>query len=281
MIRSALLVLLVALAGCSDAPAPAPAPQDPTAIIQGFVFDAALRPVDGAVVLLGGTGITDTTDAQGAYRIEAPGAQPVYALRVTAPGFHDATATLQSPAPSPRFTHNVTLARLPVQEPFHETQPWTGNLACAWFAQAQHSHGGPGDPGSHNSNDCSQGTNDDVRLFDLKPGVRNAVVELRWEPNAIISDRLAVFVEGPGVDGGDDALFYFNEGTSPLRATISQLQANTFYRDDGGPVRVTVKIGAPEDDVAAGVAINQEFDLFLTAFYVLPGSAEFSIEDAA
>lgn len=274
--KAAPLLLAVLLAGCTDAPAPV-VEEVPVARIAGTVFDVTFRPIEGALVSLGGTELFSITDSDGAFFIEAPAGAPVYALRIEAFGFHDATLVLEPNSTTPRFDEDITLVRLPVAQPFQETQPWTGNLACSWFAQAQHSHGGPGDPGAHNANDCSSGTNDEVWTFDLKPGVRNVVIEAHWEPNSIASDRLAIFVEGPGLDNGGDALFYFNEGPTNLRAGISQLQANTYYREEGGEVRVTVKIGAPEDDIAAGVAINQEFTVYATAFYVLPGPSDYSI----
>ncbi len=273
----ALLWVLTALAGCA-ADAPAQEPEGPpVATIAGYVMDAALRPVEGAVVVLGGAGLSDRTDSDGFFEIVTEGAQEVYGLRVTAPGFIARSVALQSAEASPVFDERIVLERIPEQTPYHDTLPFRGNIACSFFAQAQHSHGGPGDPGAHNSNDCSQGTNDEVWTFPVGPGVRNVVIEVFWEPNSVLSERMALFVEGPNVGPEGDVLFYFNEGPSGVRATISKLQASTYYQGEGGEVRVTVKIGAPEEDVAAGAAVNQPFEVFATAFYVLPGPSDFSV----
>lgn len=268
------LVCALALAGCVDSVPTAVTPE--TTVIQGHVFDGSLNPVAGALVALGGSNATTTTDGVGGFQLEFEDRPEVAVLEVAAPGFFERKHIVAIENGVFRFNATITLDRVPVVVPFHETQHWEGNLACTWFAQAEHSHGGPGDPGSHNANDCSQETNDEVWVTQLKPGVRNAVIELQWTGNTLLSERLAIFVEGPGMDNGADALFFFNEGTSTLRANIGQLQASTHY-DEGGPVRITVKIGAPEDDVAAGIAINQSFDVFLSAFYVLPGDSDFTV----
>lgn len=79
--------------------------------------------------------------------------------------------------------------------------------------------------------------------------------------------------------GDQDAVLARVEGGSILKAQVSQLQAAKYF-PAGGTVRVTVSPGpkVEQEEISSGasVALQQDFDLIETAFYIDPPSPTFS-----
>lgn len=271
----AVMVAVVSLAGCvEDEPAPTPM----VTVLEGVVVDPAIAPVEGASVQLLGTGQNDTTDAQGRFRIEVPDAlreHPV--LRVSMVGFQDVSHV----HPTTLVPGSVTEVRIDLHyaspdTPYRHDLPFNGIIACSALVVVGHNHGG----NSHEDDDircADETTSDDVWEFDVAPGIKNVVVEVAWDADSIASEYLSMTIEGVGVADGEDEQFFFVEGTSPLRGTVSRLQSQVYFEEDGGTVRVTVQVAGPESDAVVSAALNQEFRAVASLFYVEPGPSDFSL----
>lgn len=139
--RALLVVAMLGLAGCSDAPAPSDEDEsfddvelkasDTTGVIRGIVIDAAITPVAGATVTVIGNSVETTTDEQGRFFFESLD-QGTYFLHVEKPGY----ATVQQSAEvaagvaSPPII-KVLLQRVPGTEPFVLSLSFVGYIGCA------------------------------------------------------------------------------------------------------------------------------------------------------
>jgi hypothetical protein len=107
-----------------------------TGVIRGFVVDEAVSPIDGAKVLVEGTGRTTESNDAGAFAVDGlhPG---VYLLEVSKPGFADATVgvTVVAGDSEPDFV-KVGLVRVPGTEPYVVAMNQEGYLWCAYMVQS-------------------------------------------------------------------------------------------------------------------------------------------------
>lgn len=236
-------------------------------MIQGWVSDDAQVPVAGAAIRLVGHPHNATTGADGGYQIRGLPDAELLTFVVETDAHEPASATVQQRFAGERFTVNFTLARAPDQAPFVEVLEFTGFLSCGFIAQVGHDHGQ--NPHNHTSYDCGGGnlTQDNVWLLPLKAGVTAGVFEVFWEPGTPLAENLVIFVEGAGVDDGADVFFSFYEGRSGMKGTISRLQAAQYYGESDGLVRFTILPGAPEQEVAVGAHINQQYEVIASLFY--------------
>lgn len=164
---SAICVLALVLAGCSDAPAPAdeillesggdgadtltggeaPTEQPPQAgqrgYVAGHVVNDALYPVEGATVDLPGMDDTATTLEDGAFSFADLWPGP-YRVTATAPGHRSAEAIVEVVADE-IVKLRFVLQRVAPPSPYHETQSFTGFAEVAppdappsatWFCQS-------------------------------------------------------------------------------------------------------------------------------------------------
>lgn len=95
----------------------------PAGDLKGHVLDEALRPVQGAKVVLPGLGLERRTDENGAFAFVdlLPGP---YFLQADATGFLPLNATVDV-AEATISQVRILLVRAPVEDPFHETQKFT------------------------------------------------------------------------------------------------------------------------------------------------------------
>lgn len=274
----ALMVSALVLAGCVEE-TPVPTPE--VTVLEGVVVDPALAPVPGAMVLLVGSSRSNVTDDQGRFRFQISDAHlehPV--LRVTMDGFQDFSHVVPEALSPGSSTHvRLGLSYASPDEPYRHDLPFNGIIACSALAVVGHNHGG----NAHEDDDikcAAEGTSDDVWEFDVAPGIKNVVIEVAWEPDTMAAEYLSMTIEGVGVDDDEDVQFYFVEGTSPLRGSVSRLQSAVYFEEEGGTVRLSVQVAGPESDVVASAAINQEFRAIASMFYVKPGPSDFSLTDA-
>ncbi len=276
-----LLVAVMLLAGCT-APDDDVAPDETDgASIRGLVVNPALLPMEGARVQILGTSLENTTNADGTFHFDdVPLRSEPPILLVRLDGYRDLTHALPEPLqPGDDHEIRVELQYAAIDEPYREHMPFNGFIACSALVAAGHSHGGADH--EDDQTDCSANApSDDVWEFQVDAGVENVVIEVAWDADTQAAEYLSMTIHGVGVDDGNDIKFYFTEGTSPLRGVVSQLQADTYYRE-GGAVRVSIAVAGPDSDYVVSAAVNQQFQVIASAFYVEPGPSDYSIANAS
>lgn len=276
-----LLAATMILAGCT-APEEVESTDAPAgAILAGVVLDPVIAPVEGARVQILGTQLENVTDAEGRFHFDdvPPRSEPPILL-VRMDGFRDLTHALDAPVQDgDRHELRLDLQYAAIDEPYREHLPFNGFIACSALVAAGHSHGGADH--EDDQTDCSgDAPSDDVWEFTLDAGVENVVIEVVWDADTVAAEYLSMAIHGVGVEDGNDVKFYFEEGTSPLRGVVSQLQADTYYKE-GGTVRLSVAVAGPDSDYVVSAAVNQEFQAIASMFYVEPGPSDYSIANAS
>jgi len=274
-LRAAVLVALL-VAGCATEP---PEPPPPATTLHGWVRDAALHPVPGAEVGLvhaanGTPGPATVTDADGHYAFgDVPDGDLL--LHASAVGYGSSSLAL-TPVPGAPHLRNLTLQREPAPRP-PEVLRFQGFIDCSGFVAAGHGHGG-GDPEGEDTVSCSAGGDAHVWDLELPPDVAGLLLEIAWDPGTQLAENLLVLVHH--VDDGTEDVIGFGEGPSVLRVGIARLVLEDRYAA-GGLLRVDVQIGGGPDqeDVAAGLAFQQPFDVYASLFYDAPPPVGYAFVD--
>ncbi len=301
---TALLLLTVALAGCTDNTDDAPVDQfDDTAGevevsqtrggIRGVVVDGAIRPIEGATVRDLSSGFEVTTDASGAFQVGGlrPGAYEIEAshpLYDTQQQNVEVIAGVERP-PVVKFQ----LTRLISEEPYMQLEKHDGFISCSaniFIPEYPDPGAGPYFGGAGLlSEECGEGvgmpsespvlggerigkaTNNAAQTwFELDGGfIETLIVEQVFEPsteggNNGLHTRIATNWLCDPVCGGDQAAIM--DGLSPLRAEIpkaTMLENNITITDEWS----TFSWASAN---ATGVLLNQEYEVFVAAFYYLP-----------
>jgi len=271
-----LAAALTVLAGCAEETPPR-ADTDPVPLgppLAGWVLSPALVPLEGAEVIVQGENITVTADSGGRYAFEdLPTGTPLVVV-AAADGFVPSpkSVTLR---PATAHLVNFTLEAVPVLEPYHRTVPYQGFLSCALVTEG---------PTGQNGYPCGvDGTDERAWDVPVDAGVQGIIVEVAWEPVTELARDLNVTVETVGF-GDLDAVLAEAEGASVLRAQVAQAAAERYYTGQGGILRIQVDIGADADadeaGAGVGLAVQQTFEVFVTAFYHAPPPAGFTIAEA-
>ncbi len=125
MSRAALVAIVLALAGCSQAAAPEPDVPPGLGIIQGLVIDAAIVPVPDATVELAGA--QTRTDADGRFRFDVePG---TYHLQVNASNMVPSQVVVTAVA-GQTVQARIVLEPMPATQPFAVGSEYVGFIAC-------------------------------------------------------------------------------------------------------------------------------------------------------
>lgn len=272
--RIALLsVLALLLAGCgSDGSAVKEAAEGPSGSsgddavrdhqLSGWIFDAALQPIVGALVEMPGENVTAVTASDGYYGFAGLDVERVMVVQATADGFTPATKTITL-VDGAMHRMNFTLARVPVKEAYMEKQAFTAHIGCSVVAVTSN---------NRQPYDCGIVSTVDNRVWDFNVAgdVAGIVVEANWESDTPLATHLNLTLETVDLGIFDERLAYV-EGESILQAVVTKEQSERFFRQ-GGTVRATVDIGRniadEEAGVGAGVAIEQEVELIASIFYV-------------
>jgi hypothetical protein len=276
----AVAALAAVAAGCVDDAADAE-PEVARSSLHGWVLDPIFVPVRDARVQLAGTGLVAPTDVDGHYEFATLPDDELLTLVVDADGFERRSVTLHQPVTGVSFVRNFSLERTPPAEPLREVIEFAGFISCGIIAIVGHQHGQ--NPHNHTWVDCGGGntTQDNVWLLPVKASLTAAVFEVFWDAGTPFAEQLVIFVEGAGVDDGEDVFFSFYEGQSGMKGTVSRLQAAQYYGAADGLVRFTILPGAPEQDVAVAAHINQRYEVFATLFYGETPSPTYSFADEA
>ncbi len=273
-----LVVLAIAVAGCAEEPTasdaePMPADEDPDPIhaLSGWILTPDIRPIPGATVTIQ-SGPIATTDAEGHYTFPEVVRNESLILIVEAPGFETASRTTTVP-PEVGIIVNVTMQPVPVKTPTSEVLDTTLFLACGAVASA----GGDDYPVACEAVDDAH---QDTWEFAVRPDTAGVVIEAAWEPSSPGAEFLHMTVETVGFGASDETLAIV-EGSSILRAQVSEAAAAKFY-SDGGRIRVTIGPSANVDESEAGtgsaVVIQQEVQVFASVFYVEGPDATYTVD---
>lgn len=265
------LVVALALAGCS---AEAPEKASPESALEGWVLDWLLRPVDGASVqIVGGNGTLTDDNGYYAFRDLPVG---TYTIQVRADGMQATAGTTSIDIAGQNKRLNFSLAPTSSKEARILTEQFNGFIECSAFVTAEHSHGGSGRPEGDNPLDCgTYSTTNSVWEQEVPPGIDSAVIEVFWEPDTALADRLLIIVDQVMPDGSIDYIT-FGEGASPLKVQIPFLVAEERFTA-GGTLLLDVQIGGSEDDIAAGAAIQEEFTAFTSYFWNTLPDPEYTV----
>lgn len=285
MRRASVLVILIvlgtALAGCADKAKPvatAEPTEDPyalgegvTNVLQGRVLAPDETPLASVMVELISLKLNVTTNDAGEYKFESLEPRD-YLVVATRDGYRTKTqrAIIED---GKIFELNFKLDERPLTAPYNEVQTWTGMLAC------QAAYASSPDVTTHqNCGEALEGVNDDWEEFTFSPGGAQLVIEAFWQSTQSASTQLCLTSESVGF-GHQDLIFGEVCGESGLKLPISQTMMSKYY-PQGGTVRVqmsaaTGALGQP-DSYDVGFAVQQEFDIFVTIFYIEPGPPNYS-----
>ncbi len=279
MTRLAPLLLTLAsllLAGCSgDAPVtddvvsePAPAVERPP--LHGWVLDPSIRPLAGVNVEVLEANATAITDAEGYYGFDGLPHGETMILVATLDGYRSQSrqVTLHPDVP---VRLNFTMEKLPERVPYSEVDSFNGLLSCQSTVVVTE---------SDHTMDCSAGDPGDVWEFAVSPELAGLVLEVAWDATTDASASLEATLETLGL-GDSNQLLGQAVGTSVLRIQVAEDTAAKLY-PAGGQMRLTVRVLPNTDEtetgVGLGLAANQEFQAFASAFYVEGPSPTYSID---
>lgn len=289
--RLASVALALLLTGCiNDAyqplggadPAPADVEVKPGELadrstpgqVKGIVTSLALEPLSGANVTLLSLNRTALTGADGGYLFkDLPNGRAL--VHASNAGYFSKTqsATIRN---GTIVTLDFRLEPVPLVEPYHESVEFAGLVACDAVVQ---------DGTSETAHHCGAADPNDKRVFetDIKAGAETLVVEIRWEAGTPAARHLRAIVETVGF-GAADAVLANTTGPSVLRLEVPPSSLAKYY-PGGGPVRIVVGPGVSladeESTINAGLAAQQQFTVFLTAFYHAPAPTSWSVLEGA
>jgi hypothetical protein len=289
-----LLLLGMALAGCSggggdpsEDDLPDPGELDVTSTtggIRGVIVDQAIRPVKGAAVEIAGPDQRSAQSDDGGI-FTVTGLKPgTYLLRASHPLYDTAQTSVEVVAGEREPpTVKMQLSQVVFEKPYIRSAEFKGFIVCSvgTYAFASEECGeGVGVPCIQDPVPCGrvggQGNNQvQYDFYPESPALRSIVVEQIWTPNAEATGELYTVLAtdwtcDPSCSGNELSVA---TGPSPLL-----LRADFKDGKGAGIDNVTTATrfstftwpnwnSDPED---ANVALNQDFQLFVTMSYVLP-----------
>jgi hypothetical protein len=239
------MLLLAGCSGGSDVP-----PEETNAgSIQGHVLDEGRLGIEGANVSILLSDRYALTDATGAFDLDGVEAGAVR-LAASFTGHLTVTRTVTVPAGG-ALRVDFVLPSVPTTEPFFETLPFSGTLACGLPAEAQCAEQVPEGATRH--------------AFEVRPALKGVVIELQWQsPAEGLAEELALDVRAatPTACGEKYAEAV---GSSPLR-----LEVAAGFPISGGDQCIDVLAAE------GSLTVEQDYTLSVSLFYHEPPPAGFT-----
>lgn len=278
----AFVLLAVVLAGCAgeaQEAGPSPSSTDPNAlpegvanVLQGRVAGDDSYPIPNATVTVVALQINQTTDEAGEFRFENLEPRD-YVVTASKEGYR--SKTLRAIVEDGKAYELTFLLELkPNVVPYSEVLNFRGRISCqAAFAA---------DPESVAYYDCGavDPTSARAKDFQFQANGAQIVVEAFWQAAQSGANNLTLEVQSVGLTT-QDIVFGTIAGESGLKLPISQSLMRSYYRD-GGSIRATMS-AAPgmlhqPDSYDAGFAFQQDFEVWVTVFYIDPGPPNYSVK---
>ena len=273
-------VLAMALAGCSGAKdeeggaAPQAGDTD-IPMLHGFVFDPAIRPLEGVTVKVLDTNATTVTDDDGFFGFDGLPVEQFLVIVASVDGFVPGSKQVTLAADAP-VRLNFTLEPVPVRTPFMQVDKHELVVDCQVGTVAS---------GQNNTYACGTGASEGEDFWDIAvaPDLAGAVVEVYWEPTTDAASSIGARLETLEL-GQLNLILSEVVGTSPLRLSVPQLAAERYYTG-GGLMRLTV-FAAPNADeneagIGASVLLEQGITAYASLFYVAPPDPSYTIAGAS
>lgn len=271
------LILLAASAGCAGKPQAvsqdAGAATDAstvTTILEGWVMDEESIPLVEAEILIQGLELGRLTNSEGGYRfVDLPPGE--YLLSVAKTGYVNGTQFAQVRQGFATVLNFTLLPELGI-EPYTQTQLFEGHIVCHAFVGD--------DPETGNFQDCgaSSPTNLPSTTFEVHSNAVQVLVEVEWVPASAAAEQLLLTVQTTD-RGAQNLRFAHYSGPTGIRAVINEDNLN-FYFPSGGPLEVRMgpgpSINNPSGRAGIGVALEQDFTVHLTQFFVQAGADGFT-----
>lgn len=263
---AALLVVALAIAGCSggqdaDPISPQAVDAGDVPLLHGYVFDPAVRPLEGAVVKVLDTNASFTTTAEGFFGFEELPTEQFLVIVATMAGYTPSSKQVTL-VPDQPVRLNFTLEPVPVATPYKETLPFEGMVGCQIAATVST---------TNNTLDCNNGLEQRPRWdFSVGADLAGGVIEVYWDPFTPAAESLGLRVETLEL-GQLNVVLGEVIGASPLRITVPESAAEKYY-PGGGLMRLTVFAASDshqnEAGVGTSVALQQAFQAYASLFYV-------------
>lgn len=244
-------------------------------MLHGFVFDPALRPLDGATVKVLDTNASTATDPEGFFGFGGLPVEQFLVVVATKDGFVPMSKQVTLVQDTP-IRLNFTLEPEPTQVAYSVPIKQDMLVECqagVELSQQQQAQ----------SINCGSGTRE-IDTWDIAVDVAlaGAVVEVFWDASTPAAESMGAKLETLEL-GQLNLVLGEVVGTSPLRIMVPQSTAERYY-PEGGLMRLTIFARPNTDEneagIGASVLVEQQVEAFATLFYVQPPDPTYTISNA-
>jgi len=276
-----VVLATVVLAGCSGGKAADKSATHPTGLpagthmLQGFVFDDAIHPLEGALVKVLDTNASFTADKEGAFHFDGLPTEQFLVLVASKPGYQPQSKQVTL-TPTQAVLLNFTLSAVPQVVSYTQQDKHVLQVDCQLAVVAN---------GQNMTQDCgtgtaaSQGTN--AWTFPVSPALVGCVVEVFWDPTTAAANTAGAKLETQEL-GQLNLVLGEVVGPSPLRIYVAPSVAQRYYAS-GGLMKLTVHAASDSTQQEAGVGaaalVNQNMRAYYTEFYGTPPPPTYTIAD--
>lgn len=278
-----LLALALLVAGCTGNGNPSAKVDVPDAfqepvdvadgkgVLRGIVITPAIVPVQGALVQILSSSLSQTTDEDGAFIFSdlEPG---TYFLDISKEGWTgiQQSAEVVADEAEPDIV-KIVIERLPGSEPRVETLRYEGYIGCSF-----------GTPVNYGGCGFATGQEDDAEAyFDVQGTPTVVQTEILWDSTQPSGDWFYLVQGFCSCDGGVPDVGDARYDELPDAQSGHTARANeTFLREwdvrgenaDYKQLVVSISASGPEPETTngSGIAVNQGFEVYATFFYNIP-----------
>lgn len=278
---AALLAVALLLAGCSgNGPATTPAGLDVADAIPGqlcvVIVDEAIRPIEGAQVLLSGAAVnrSTVTGGNGLACFEVPDGS--YIIEVRHGMYQITQTTTQFGGDAQPQVIKIQLTRLFLQDPYHETRQLEGFIQCGYAIRGVMSSLCLNDythfVGPYTCPQCEHLLDRRSADFEVGNGWQTMVMEMTWQPTQqATSDEMSLTISH--FPRAASHWYCQGAGVTPLLVRMevgvvceNQQSEPELVPPEGLPNMHLFAATSPGADPASMV-ISQKFTVYLNVFY--------------